>query len=53
MEKELILRIRKRFRFGKILIEVRDGLPDRIEETIRYERLSVPEENIDEELSTV
>lgn len=42
VEQELILRIRKKFRYGEVTVETRDGLPYRIGRTISYERLDVP-----------
>lgn len=51
-ERELLLRIRKKFRFGEILIEAKDGLPYRIGRTVEYERLNSPMQE-DEELSTL
>lgn len=39
-EKELLLKIRSRFRFGEIIIEVRDGLPDRIGRAMVWEKVT-------------
>ena len=38
-EEELIRLIREKYRFGKITVIVHDGLPKRIEETVKYESL--------------
>lgn len=38
-EWELIRLIRDKYRFGKIVVVVHDGLPQRIEETVRYDVL--------------
>ena len=38
-EWELIKLIREKYRFGKITVIIHDGLPQRIEETVRYESL--------------
>ncbi len=35
-EQNLLLLIRNRFRFGKIVVLTRDGLPYKIEETVKY-----------------
>ncbi len=42
-EQALILRIRNKYRFGEITIEVRDGLPDRIVKEVSYDRVVFPE----------
>ncbi len=39
-EVELIQRIRDKYRFGEITIEIRNGLPDRVVKEIHFERLS-------------
>lgn len=39
-EVDLILKIRNKYQFGEIVIEVRDGLPFRIGKTVVYEKLS-------------
>lgn len=41
-EKELLLRLRTRYRFGEVLIEMKDGLPFRMAKTVVYEKLSEP-----------
>ena len=38
-EVELIKRIREKYRFGEIIIECRDGLPQRIGKTTVFEAL--------------
>ena len=38
-EKELIRLIREQYRFGRVTVVTHDGVPKRIEETIRYESL--------------
>lgn len=42
LERELLSRIRTKFRFGEVRIETRDGLPYRIAEVVSYEKLSEP-----------
>lgn len=39
-ELELIKRIREKYRFGEITIEIRNGLPDRVVKEVQFERLS-------------
>lgn len=39
-EVDLILKIRTRFQFGKIVVECKDSLPFRIEKTVEYDKLS-------------
>lgn len=38
-EMELLERIRTKYRWGEVIIECRDGLPDRIGRTTVYESL--------------
>lgn len=40
LEVELILKIREKYQWGEIILEVRDGLPQRIGRTVTYEKLS-------------
>ena len=39
-EVDLINKIREKYQFGEIIIECRDGLPQRIGKTVVYEKLS-------------
>lgn len=39
LEVELILRIRSKYQYGEIIIECRDGLPQRVGKTTVYEKL--------------
>lgn len=39
LEVELIQKIRNKYQWGEIVIECRDGLPQRIGQTIVYEKL--------------
>lgn len=39
-EAQLILAIRKKYQFGELIIETRNGLPERIGKTTTYQRLS-------------
>lgn len=51
LERDLLLKIRNRFRFGRIQIETRDGLPDRIGQVIVWEKVSasvIPIEGFDD-----
>lgn len=41
LEVELINRIRNKYQWGEILIEIRDGLPVRIGKTVVYESLAL------------
>lgn len=40
-EVELILAIRNKYKFGEIILECRDGLPQRIGRTTVYEKLDL------------
>ena len=40
-EVDLIQRIRSKYRWGEIVVEMRDGLPDRIGRTTIYEKLGL------------
>lgn len=40
LEADLIQRIRDKYRFGEIIVECRDGLPQRLGKTTVYEKLS-------------
>jgi hypothetical protein len=39
-EAELIEKIRNKYQWGEIIIECRDGLPQRIGKTVVYERIT-------------
>ena len=40
-EINLIKRIRTKYRFGKVTLETKDGLPLRIEKTVVYDNLTI------------
>lgn len=55
LERDLLLKIRNRFRFGRIQIETRDGLPDRIGQVIVWEKVSssvIPIDGFDSDTTT-
>jgi len=46
-EVDLIQKIREHYRFGKIILETKDGLPYRIEKTVEYDKIETEFSTVD------